>query len=58
MGIKEDLLLKENAGLRATVEKGQARIADKAAPPVKHPTGWEPGFNIIGKERISSHSTN
>lgn len=49
MGIKEDLLLEENAGLRATVEKGQAKIAEKAAAAPKHPAGWEPGFNILGK---------
>ena len=58
MGIKEDLLLEENAGLRATVEKGQAKIEQKAAAPAKHPTGWEPGFNILGKERIAGHTTN
>lgn len=58
MGLKEDLLLEENAGLRATVEKGQTKIAEKAAAPMKHPTGWEPGFNILGKKRITGHSTN
>lgn len=46
--LQDDLLLQENASLRAAVEKNKAEFAEKKDK-VQHPKGWEPGFNITGK---------